>query len=410
VKGRVGAYLSNIWKLNAIRVFFWMHFFGPVLVPFFTQWGGLKLSQVFYLNAWFFFCNFLFEIPTGALADSLGRKTSLALGSLLGACAAFLYASYPSFFIFMAGDLVFALAFTFYSGADEALAYDSLKAEGKVSSSKKILARMESFKLGGIVFAALTGGFIAERWGLPAPLRVTGVAIFLSFFFVLLIKEPGDGKHKARKRTPYGVALREGLRFFMGHRVLWILTLEAAAVNALAYCVIWLYQPFLQQDGLPLKYFGGVMALSTIGEILVLHNMERVGKWFGSKKGMLTAGGVITGLSFLAMGLTHSLWLAIPAIIMAFTFGLSRLPLFSSYMNKYIPSNKRATVLSASSMVRTLAIAVTQPFVGLLSDWSLPGSCLILGACLMALSLLSRIEEEHLKTSPISLAVKGVLP
>ncbi len=65
---------SNIWKLNGIRMLFWMHFFGPFLVHFLTQWGGLNLSQFFYLNAWFFFCNFLFDVPTGAVADFLGKR------------------------------------------------------------------------------------------------------------------------------------------------------------------------------------------------------------------------------------------------------------------------------------------------------------------------------------------------
>lgn len=175
------SYSPNIWKLNAIRSLFWMHFFGPVLVPFFTQWGGLTLAQVFYMNAWFFFCNFLFEVPTGAVADFVGRKASLALGSLLGGAAAFFYTSRPLLAVFLVAEAVFALAFTFHSGADEALAYDSLKAMRQESSSKKVLSRMEAFKLGGILFADLIGGYIAERWGLTAPLRVTGVAIFSSF-------------------------------------------------------------------------------------------------------------------------------------------------------------------------------------------------------------------------------------
>ena len=396
MSGKVGVYLSNIWKLNTIRVFFWLHFFGPVLVPFFTQWGGLKLSQVFYLNSWFFFCNFLFEVPTGALADHLGRKASLALGSLLGAIGAFLYTSRPDFWVFIAAEAVFALAFTFYSGADEALAYDSLKVAGKASSSKKILSRMESFKLGGILLASLFGGFIAERWGLTAPLRATGVSIFLSFFIVLLIQEPKSAQRKAR-RISFTTVLKEGVRFFVGHKVLWLLTLEAAAFNALAWSIIWLYQPLLQLGGMPLRYFGAVQALSVIGQILVLNRIEFLERFLGYKRRLLTIGGILMGLSFLILSASRSLWIVVPAIVIAFTFGLSRLPLFSSYMNKYIPSNKRATVLSASSMVRTLAIAVTQPLVGLLSDWSLPGTCLVLGICLLTLSLLSRIEEEHLK-------------
>ncbi len=391
------AYSQNLWKLNGIRLLFWMHFFGPVLVPFFTQWGGVTLSQVFYLNAWFFFCNFLFEVPTGALADRLGRKTSLAIGSLLGFGAAFLYTARPMIALFLAAEAVFALAFTFHSGADDALAYDSLKAIGQEKNSKKILSRMEAFKLGGILLASLTGGFIADRWGLPAPLKATGIAMFLSFFAVLFIREP-KAASPGPKRKDYKKILKDGVRFFAGHKVLWILTLEAAVVNALAWAMIWINQPFLIQDGLPLKYFGFVQALSVAGEIAVLSHQPFLEKIFGSKKGVLTGGGILTGIGFIALGWARSLWVAIPAIILAFTFGLTRLPLFSSYMNKYIPSDKRATVLSASSMVRTLGIFLSMLTIGQgLEHWPIQPAAIVIGICLVALSIFSRIEEDHLK-------------
>lgn len=78
----------NIPLLYAIRILFWSHFFAAVMVAFFTQWGGLKLSHVFYLNAWFMLCSFLLEVPTGTIADFLGRKVSLALGGLVAALGA----------------------------------------------------------------------------------------------------------------------------------------------------------------------------------------------------------------------------------------------------------------------------------------------------------------------------------
>ncbi len=87
-------------------------------------------------------------------------------------------------------------------------------------------------------------------------------------------------------------------------------------------------------------------ALSIIGQILVLSHVGFLEKLFGSKNGLLTGGSVLAGMAYLALGWAHSLWLVIPAIVLTFTFGLSRLPLFSSYMNKYIHSDKRATVLS----------------------------------------------------------------
>ena len=388
-------YSRNIWKLNAIRALFWMHFFGPVLVPFFTQWGGLTLSQVFYLNAWFFFCNFLFEVPTGAVADFVGRKASLALGSLMGGAAAFLYTSRPLMAVFLGAEAVFALAFTFHSGADEALAYDSLKAIRKEKASKKVLSRMEAFKLGGILFADLIGGYIAEKWGLTMPLRATGVAIFSSLLFIFVLQEP---KSRRARHSSYWEVLKKGLAFFSTHKVLWILTLESAAINGLTWSIIWLNQPFLQQDGMALRYFGFVLAASIVGQILLLSHVGSVEKFFGSKKGLLIGGGIVTGAAFLVLGWVRSLWIAVPAIVVAFTFGLTRLPLFSSYMNKYIPSDKRATVLSASSMVRTLGICLSMMTLGRgLGHWPIRNVAFGVGACLIALSLFSRIQEGHLK-------------
>lgn len=388
-------YSTNIWKLNAVRTLFWMHFFGPVLVPFFTQWGGLTLSQVFYLNAWFFFCNFLFEVPTGAVADFVGRKSSLALGSLLGGAAAFLYTSRPLLAVFLVAEAVFALAFTFHSGADEALAYDSLKMMRKEKTSKKVLSRMEALKLTGILFADLVGGYIAERWGLTTPLRATGLAIFLSLPFILWLHEPKSGK---TTHSSYWAVLKKGLQFFAAHKVLWILTLESAAINGLTWSIIWLNQPFLQQDGMPLRYFGFVLAASLVGQILILSRVGYVERIFGSKKGLLVGGGIVTGAAFLVLGWTRSLWIAVPAIVVAFTFGLTRLPLFSSYMNKYIPSDKRATVLSASSMVRTLGICLSMMTLGRgLAQWPIRSIAFGVGACLIGLSLFSQIQEDHLK-------------
>ncbi len=137
------------------------------MTAFFTQWGKLDLFQVFFLNSWFFFWNFILEIPTGALADRIGRKWSLVLGSLAGTVGTLVYILRPDFRCFLAGEVIFAFAFTLHSGADDALAYDTLLALRKEKDSKVQLARMENFKLTGIIVGTLLGGFIAQRWGGP---------------------------------------------------------------------------------------------------------------------------------------------------------------------------------------------------------------------------------------------------
>ncbi len=82
-----------------------MHFFSAVIIPFFTQWGGLKFSEVLYLNAWFMFWIFILEIPTGTVADFVSRKASVTLASVFGIIAVLIYISYPHIGVFMVGEV-----------------------------------------------------------------------------------------------------------------------------------------------------------------------------------------------------------------------------------------------------------------------------------------------------------------
>jgi hypothetical protein len=101
-------------------------------------------------------------------------------------------------------------------------------------------------------------------------------------------------------------------------------------------------------------------------------------------------------MAFLVLGVTTFAPVVVLCIWIAASFGLSRTALFSSYMNKHIPSAHRATVLSCISMQRTLAIAIVNPIAGKLADWSIPSTMLILGVSALALAAWSQIDEAHL--------------
>ncbi len=393
---------GNLWKLQAIRMLFYMQFFSAVLVPFFTDWGGISLAQVLFLNAWFFLCNFLFEVPTGTVADFLGRKVSLALGNLVGLVAALVYVSKPSFPVFMVAEAIFAIAYTLQSGADEALAYDSLKALGQAERAAPVIGRMESFKLGGIITGTLTGGFIASAYGLSAPMRAFVFPATLAFLVALTLREPPGWTRAQSTRTSYTRILVQGGRYFLGHKVVRLLAFELAITNALAWGIIWLFQPLLERSGMPLRFFGVVHALSCVGQILLLGNVGRVERWFGSTRRLLLGATFIAGASFLLLAATRWMPLVIVGIIVGFTFSLPRIPLFSAYINHHIPSEQRATVLSFVSMVRTFGIVVFNPFIGLLAEWSLSWTMAILGIGLIVLAAASRIEERHLVNAPVA--------
>ena len=386
-------YLSNIWKLKAIRMFFWMHFFSAVLIPFYTEWADLKLSQVLFINSWFMFWNFVLEVPTGTVADFLGRKISLALGSIIAVIAAAVYISKPDFYSFLAAEFIFAVAYTLQSGADEALAYDSLKVCNQEEQSKRILSGMESYKLTGIIIGTTIGGFIA-KFGYDAPMRYYMIPAFISFLIALSLKEP-PFKENTTGRISYFTILKEGGSYFLKNKVLLLLTVELTLTNAFAWGIIWLFQPLLANAGLPVAYYGIVHAGACIGQIVLLSNVDDLESLIGSKRRLLLYATILTGCSFMLLAFTHYLPLVITGIILGFTFCV-RIPIFSSYMNKYIPSENRATILSLISMCRTISIVVVNPIIGLLADWSVQQTMLILGVSLLLFAVFTRIEEKHL--------------
>lgn len=388
----------NIALLYGIRVLFWAHFFAAVLVPFFTQWGGLKLSQVFYLNAWFMLCSFLLEVPTGTIADFLGRKVSLALGGLVGAAGAWLYATEPSWPRFAIAEVLFAAAFTLHSGADEALAYDSLKATGDESLAVRVLSRLEACKLVGINLGSLTGSWIAAHWGLTAPMRAYAIPALLVFGLALLLCEAPTGAEKQPRRTYFRVLL-EGGRYFATHPVLRLLSLELAVTNALAWAIIWLYQPVVQAAGLPLQYFGMVHAGACVAQILFLSKVETLIRWAGSRQRLLLFSTVLAGAAMFALGFVRALPLVVPLILIAFAFSLPRVAIYTAHFNTLIPSDKRATVLSFASMVRTLGIVVFSPLTGLMADRSLTLALCVTGGLLCLVPWFLRLEERHLTHS-----------
>ncbi|MCK4358151.1 MAG: MFS transporter [Candidatus Cloacimonetes bacterium] len=381
-------------KIYLFKFFGSLHFIAGVLIPFFTDWGGITFTQIMILQSWFMLWIFLLEIPTGTVADYLGRKHSLILACVVNIIGALVYASKPNFYVFLAGEFLWAMAMALMSGADEALIYDTLKKIGDTKKSKKVFGRVQSFALAGIMVGAPVGSIIAAKLGLRATMLLIIIPFTIAFTIALTFKEPKIS-HEIKSKN-YITILKEGVKFFYKNKVLKILALDFIFIGSIAYFMIWLYQPMLKHSGINIIYFGIVHSAFVASQILIMNNYERLEKIFGSKKGLIFFSSVITGIMFIISGLTKCIPIVLLVIILGGGFGLSRRPLFVSYMNKYIPSEKRATVLSTISMLRRLGLLVINPFVGLLVDWSLNYTLIILGIAAVLFSFISKVEEGHL--------------
>ncbi len=378
----------NVALVCAIRLLFWTHFVSAILVPFFRDWGGVGLDRILLLNAWFMLWGFALEVPTGAVADRFGRKASATLGYALGAAAVLVYVSAPRFEVFLAAEVVMALSYALISGAEDALLYDSLASLGRTGDAQRIASRAESLKLAGIVLGALGGAWLSGVVGLRATMALQAVPMGLAALLGLALFEPPQ--HGARAAVRWAQIVRDGIGHLRRTPALRRIALDLVGVNALAFLMIWLYQPLLEAAGIGQRWFGVVHVGLCLGQIAVLQGAARLAGALGAQRELLAVLALGAGAAFLALGLARSPWAVVPLAVVAMGFGLGRAPLMFAELNAHIPSERRATVLSGVSMLRTLAIVLANGAAALGTRASLHGTVLAAGAGLVALGLIGR--------------------
>lgn len=370
-------------------------FFSAVLVPFFTQWGHISLLQVQLLQSWFMFWQFVLDIPTGVIADHIGRKYALIAGACIDAIGCLLYGSIPNFTIFLMGEFLMAVALSFINGANSALLYDSLVEEGKENEMKAVNGRAQSADLLGIFISAPIGSFIAAKMGLNVPMLFSAIPLVLAAAVAWSIKEPKIHKTE-KKQNPIKIA-KEGMLFFYNHKILRRLTLNGIIVTSAAYFVIWFYQPLLQQVHVPIFFFGFFAPILVGVQIIISHRFVQIEKIFGSAKRYLAISAILTAIGFFVVAIFPNIWSILFMIVFAGGFGLTRMDLMNSYMNKFIPSGQRATILSTISMLRNLGLVILNPLIGLAADHSLRLALIILAVFPLLIFFFSPIKQAVLE-------------
>jgi MFS family permease len=381
---------GNTLKLAALRFLCWMHLMSAVIIPFFREWGRLSFVQIFALQTWFMLVCFLMEVPTGAVADRFGRKVSVACGGFLLAAASVLYGTFSHLAVFVVAESLFAVAITLISGADEALAYDSLLAQGREAQASRVMARLEAAKLGGILVGALLGAVVASRFGVRWPMLLQAVPMALSGLFALTLTEPPRGKQEGAEEGGYLRLVSGGLHHFRSAPELRALAIDQVACATVAWLVIWLYQLQLARVGVPLAAFGVVHAAMGLGQIALLSRIARVERAVGGKARLTQLTALVPALAMLGLAAATGVATSIVLIVAAATAGLGRPPLFSGPVNRLIPSERRATVLSAVSAARTLAVAMVYPVVGAMLDRSLVAALAFVGVLGLATAAFAR--------------------
>jgi len=391
---------DNIGKMYLFQFFFGMYFIGGVLVPFFTEWGGLSFRDITLLQAWFVFWMFALEVPTGAVADYFGRKVSIIIGCVAFILGIIVYGIAPRFELFLIGEFLWALSRALISGADGAVVYDTLLGDNREGDSKKIFGRFRSFFLVGMAVGSPIGSVIAHFIGLREVLFFMILPATLALAVSLTLNEPKRGYKKtadflANKTSPYKI-LTVGVRYFWNHKIIKILATDQIIVWTMIFMMLWIYQVVLKELGVGIIYFGIVHAIILLVQIISLNRLDFMERVLGSKKRYIFVSALVPALGLIILAFTHWAPAAIFLIVLIMGLGLPRRVILENYMHKHIDSDKRATVISTVSMFRSGFQAICYPIIGLMVDWSLWTSIFILGIIVFVVAFASRVKDEHL--------------
>jgi len=177
--------IHNVRMFILFRVLFNARFYYPVFSILFLDFG-LTLSQFAILNAVWAATIVLCEVPSGALADTLGRRNLLVFAGVLMVIEIAIWAFVPRsnlnllFWVFVVNRILSGMAEAAASGADEALAYDSLQKEGNIDDWGRVLERQIQVQSVGFVIAMTLGGIIYDPQLMQKGVHLLGLTMEIS--------------------------------------------------------------------------------------------------------------------------------------------------------------------------------------------------------------------------------------
>jgi MFS family permease len=360
----VAAFRGNIWRLFAVQALMGFILWVPIWVVF-LQRKGLSLTQVGLLEGVAWTITAFLEVPTGAIADRWGRKASIAVGASLYALAMFLVLAEALSPAFLLGYALWNSSTAFVSGADSALLYDSLRADGRDAEAAKQSGRYAAINPASQGIASLVGAAIATI-DITLCFTICGVLGLAAAGLVLTIHEPPrtteDGEYLGYWRN-----LKTAVRIAARRPVVRALVLLNATILTVPLVVYYvLLQPYALGVGLPLAALGVIVIgvqLSTVIASWLAHRTAdhfELGSVVGVALAILIAATAILAVAPSIPSLALMLAVAlVPALLT---------PLLSARLNHLIPSAQRATILSLGALLFELGLAIAMPLLLAFAD------------------------------------------
>lgn len=319
---------------------------------------------------------FIFEIPTGIVADVYSRKLSIVIGVVLTGVGFILEGSISSFIFVLVAQIVWGLGSTFISGSLEAW----IAEEEKNKDLDEIYIKgAQAGQIGAFIGIVLST--VIANFSVRLPIIVSGVLFIILALFLWLympennFKPSAPGDLNTFKKMVY--TFKSGLKFVKSKSIIMILLavtlfygLSSEGYDRLSNA------HFLQDTTLPklgnlssVTWFGIFGILGMILSFIVMHFMAKNLKNEDNRKNgkLLLCINILYISSMLIFALTRNFSLMLIAYLATNTFRIINEPIFSAWLNGHIDDNSRATVLSINGQMNSLGQILGGPIIGIIA-------------------------------------------
>lgn len=350
----------------------------PMWIIFLQQVRGMSLGLIGIMQGVGFVIAAIAEVPAGAVADRYGRKVSLFIGSVAFGILTILYGLVSWIPLLLLIHILWSVAQTFFSGTDVAVLYDGLKSAGREEEYAKIMGRYTAVVQGTQAAAALIGSLLAG-YTMLQPFLWSGLACIVGGFLLFKFREPPVGQPSQENK---GIAadLKEAFHLSLQFKTLRNFIFFSTVLSLPTFMLIFFFiQPYVLTSDIPIGWVGAIILLLRVASITGSALSHRLTKKLKESLILLLLPLIMT-LCLAAAGLAPVVWGIVILFVMGFCSSALR-PALAAMLNRMIPSNRRATVLSMQSLLFTLMLAGTQTLLSTVVDYSgFPTFFLILSA------------------------------
>lgn len=341
--------IKLLYIINATgRAIFWL----GIWILYYRGFGGYAAVGI--LETVMIVSSIVFEIPTGAIADLIGKKKTLFIG-LLGIGLTNIWMGFAPDLMQMILCLIFMnLGYALTSGTFEALMYDSLKDEGKEAQYARTLSKATGFALAVSAIAGISGGYLYTYW-VGLPFILTGVFNLFSAMAALLLIEPKTDTEKFSIANYFKQNVLGIRELFKNIAVI------RRTVGLLLVMLVALMMYEGLNDTLNIAYGFSAVQLGMLSALFYL-TAAGVSVWAGklstkvSKNSLFIASVFVFAISMLFSPFV-TLYLGGLTVFVRAILNPVLNNEVSTQLNEYIDSKYRATALSAFSALKSIPYA-----------------------------------------------------